>query len=158
MTIQPVALPIPPPIVLGQPAFAGPSFEELDRQARGAHIRRPVEESDQGNRARRHSARAGRSFDGARPIKLAPAANDRVPRTRRRAGPEGEVGLHLAIDGTPERVLQSTPFLAQRLGQESESEDAPDLRALGTAALAYENALAHTAAFFGLLIPIEIIA
>ncbi len=152
-------LPFPPV----KPASAGfaanalvptPSYEELDRQARGGVIQRTIEDSERpGARLRRRREDLRDVFDRPRPADSRRPANDRLERGGRTA--PGEFGLHIAADPYPERVQHSTPFVAQLIGQSAAQADISAEATLNAGVAAYEGAAARTESYFGAHAPVE---
>lgn len=151
-------LPFPPV----KPASAGfaanalvptPSYEELDRQARGGVIQRTIEDSERpGARLRRRREDLREVFERRRSDSRRPA-NDRLERGGRTA--PGEFGLHIAADPYPERVQHSTPFVAQVIGQTVAHAGAFAETDLNAGVAAYDGAAARTESYFGAHAPVE---
>lgn len=155
-------LPFPPvkppsPGAAANALVLAPSYEELERDARGGISQRAIENSGPpGARLRRRredlrEVTERRSSESRRP------ANDRSERRGRTA--PGEFGLHIAADPYPERVQHSTPFIAQVIGQavgqavaRAGMSSEADVNA-GVAA--YDGAAARTESYFGAHDPVE---
>ena len=147
--------PVKPPSVgfVANALVPTPSYEELDRQARGGVIQRTIEDSGRpGARLRRRredlrEVTERRRTDSRRP------ANDRSDRGGRSA--PGEFGLHIAADPYPERVQHSTPFVAQVIGQAIVHTGASAEADLNAGVAAYDGAAARTESYFGAHAPVE---
>ncbi len=131
-----------------------PSYEELDRRARGGVIDRTIEDSERpGARLRRRREDLLDLFERRRPSELGGPANDKFQSARRSGS--GEFGLHVAADPYPERVQHSTPFVAQLIGQSAAQAGISAEATLNAGVAAYDGAAARTESYFGAHAPVE---
>lgn len=130
-----------------------PSYEELERDARGGVSQRAIENSERpGPRLRRRREDLREVSERRRPDSRRPAAGQ--PERRSRTAP-GEFGLHIAADPYPERVQHSTPFVAQVIGQAVARPGALPEADLNAGVAAYDGAAARTESYFGAHAPVE---
>lgn len=131
-----------------------PSYEELDRQARGGVIQRSIEDSERpGARLQRRREDLLDLFERRRSGESGGPANDKFQSARRSGS--GEFGLHIAADPHPERVQHSTPFVAQLIGQSAAQAGISAGAALNAGVAAYDGAAARAETYFGAHAPVE---
>ena len=144
-------LPAPPPSQTSTTHAPGVSFEAADRQSKGAVHRRPIEQNDSVNPRYRR-----RALDTRTELKQEDSATDH--NDNRDTSSRGEFGFHLGINAFPERVLHSSAFIAQLIGQQfAPSKDVATTDS-GSGATAYGAAVERVESYFGAFEPIGIAA
>lgn len=130
-----------------------PSYDELEREARGRVTQRAIEDSGpSGARLRRRSDDIRDAFERRHPDSRRPA-NDSSEGSGRTT--TGEFGLHIAANPYPERVQHSTPFVAQVIGQTVADAGSFTETNLHAGVTAYDGAAARTESYFGAHAPVE---
>ena len=141
----------PSPGLASNALVLAPSYEELDRQARGGVTLRAIETSERTGARLRRRREDLREVSERRRSEPRRPANDRSERRGRTA--PGEFGLHIAA--YPERVQHSTPFVAQVIGQAVARPGALPEADLNAGVAAYDGAAARTESYFGAHAPVE---
>lgn len=146
--------PVKPPLPgLAANAFVpAPSYEQLEREARGRVTLRAIEDSGRPGARLRRRREDLREVTERRRSEARRPANDR-PERRGRTVP-GEFGLHIAA-AYPERVQHSTPFVAQVIGQTTARAGPLSESDLNAGVAAYDGAAARTESYFGAHAPVE---
>ena len=145
----------PSPGLAANALVHAPSYEELDRQARGGVTLRAIETSERPGARLRRRREDLREVSERRRSESRRPANDRPERRSRTAG---EFGMHIAADPYPERVQHSTPFVAQVIGQAIAPAGALAEADLNAGVTAYDGAAARNQSYFGAFAPVEISA
>lgn len=143
---------LPPPKRGDAGPFAGRPFAADDRRAGPFH-----QVHDTYAERLRQDGTEGR-FDRRRPIADARDVPAGARRGRRAGDTASLFGLHLKVSHFPEIVRHSAQFVAQAIGQDRATLNAPAREDLASGTAAYEAGLARTETLFYALEPVEVFA